>query len=128
MLSLISQQDDIDKIHLYVKDLSETKYEFLIKKREDARTKHLNDLSAFIECSNTMDDIYENIDDYNPSRKRKVLLVFDDMIADIMINKKFQDIIKEQRIEYFTCVYHSVLFFCSKRCQIKFKSLIDHKN
>ena len=128
MLSLISQQDDIDKIYLYVKDLSETKYEFLIKKREDARTKHLNDLSAFIECSNTMDDIYENIDDYNPSRKRKVLLVLDDMIADIMINKKFQDIIKEQRIEYFTCVYHSVLFFCSKRCQIKFKSLIDHKN
>ena len=113
---------------MYVKDLSETKYEFLIKKREDARTKHLNDLSAFIECSNTMDDIYENIDDYNPSRKRKVLLVLDDMIADIMINKKFQDIIKEQRIEYFTCVYHSVLFFCSKRCQIKFKSLIDHKN
>ena len=128
MLSLISQQDDIDKIYLYVKDLSETKYEFLIKKREDARTKHLNDLSAFIECSNTMDDIYENIDDYNPSRKRKVLLVFDDMIAEIMINKKFQAIIKEQRIEYFTCVYHSVLFFCSKRCQIKFKSLIDHKN
>ena len=62
------------------------------------------------------------------SRKRKVLLVFDDMIADIMINKKFQAIIKEQRIEYFTCAYHSVLFFCSKRCQIKFKSLIDHKN
>ena len=113
---------------MYVKDLSETKYEFLIKKREDARTKHLNDLSAFIECYNTMDDIYENIDDYNPSRKRKVLLVFDDMIADIMINKKFQAIIKEQRIEYFTCAYHSVLFFCSERCQIKFKSLIDHKN
>ena len=128
MLSLISQQDDIDKIYLYVKDLSETKYEFLIKKREDARTKHLNDLSAFIECSNTMDDIYENIDDYNPSRKRKVLLVFDDMIADIMINKKFQDIIKEQRIEYFTCVYHSVLFFCSKRCQIKFNTLFDYEN
>ena len=62
------------------------------------------------------------------SRKRKVLLVFDDMIADIMINKKFQDIIKEQRIEYFTCVYHSVLFFCSKRCQIKFNTLFDYEN
>ena len=62
------------------------------------------------------------------SRKRKVLLVFDDMIADIMINKKYHAIIKEQRIEYFTCAYPSVLFFCSERCQIKLKSLIDHKN
>ena len=69
MLSLISQQDDIDKIYLYVKDLSETKYEFLIKKREDARTKHLNDLSAFIECYNTMDDINENIDDYKQEKE-----------------------------------------------------------
>ena len=69
-------------------------YEFLIKKREDAGIKHFNDLYAFIECSNTMDDIYENIDDYNPSRKRKTLIEFDDMIADIMTNKKFQVIIK----------------------------------
>ena len=42
-----------------------------------------------------MDDIYENIDDYNPSRKRKILIVFDDIIADIMTNKKFQTMIKE---------------------------------
>ena len=48
------------------------------------------DLNAFIECSNTMDDIYENINDYNPSRRRKILIVFDDMIADIMTNKRFQ--------------------------------------
>ena len=41
-----------------------------------------------------MDDVYENIDDYNPSRKRKILIVFDDIIADIMINKRFQAIIK----------------------------------
>ena len=67
----------------------------MIKKREDAGTKHLNDSNAFIECSNTMDDIYENIDDNNPSRKRKVLIVFDDMIADIMTNKTFQATIKE---------------------------------
>ena len=74
---------------MYAKDLSEPKYEFLIKKREDAGIKHFNDTEAFIECSNTMDDVYENIDDYNPSRKRKILIVFDDMIADIMTNKKF---------------------------------------
>ena len=42
-----------------------------------------------------MYDIYENIDDYSPSRKRKFLIVFDDMIADIMTNKKIQAIIKE---------------------------------
>ena len=59
--------------------------------------KHYNDPNAFIECSNTMDDVYENIDDYNLSRKRKrkKLIVFDDMIADIMTNKKFQALIKE---------------------------------
>ena len=42
-----------------------------------------------------MDDVYENITDYNPNRRRKILIVFDDMIADIMTNKKFQAIIKE---------------------------------
>ena len=76
-------------------DLSEPKYEFLIKKREATGTKYFNDLNAFIECSNTMDDVYDNIDDYNSNRKRKNQIVFDDMIADIMTNKKFKDIIKE---------------------------------
>ena len=55
-------------------------------------------MSAVIQCSNTMDDVYENIVYYNPSRKRKILIVFDDMIADIMTNKKFQAIIKEMFI------------------------------
>ena len=80
---------------MYAKDLSEPQNEFLIKKRENAGTKHFGGRNAFIECSNTMDDVYENIDDYNPNRKRKILIVFDDMIADIMTNKKFQAIIKE---------------------------------
>ena len=66
----------------------------LIKKRKNVGIKHLNDSNAFIEGSNTMDGVYENIYDYNPSRKRKVLTVFDDMIADIMTNKRFQAIIK----------------------------------
>ena len=86
---------EFDKTYLCAKDLSEPKYEILITKRENARIKHFNDSNAFIECSNTMDDLYENINDYNPSRKRKILIVFDDMIADIMTNKKFQAIIKE---------------------------------
>ena len=71
---------------MYAKDLSEPKYEFLIKKCEDLGIKHLNYSIAFIECFNTMDDIYENVDDYNPRKKRTVLIVFDDMIADIMTN------------------------------------------
>ena len=95
LLNLINEQHDIDKIYLYARDLNEPKYKILIKKREDAGIKHLNDPNAFIECSNTMDDVYENIDDHNPIRKRKVLIVFDEMIADIMSNKKFQAIIKE---------------------------------
>ena len=98
LLNLIQKQDSeslIDKIYLYTKDFSEPKYQLLIKKREDAGIKNLNDLSAFIEYSYTMDDVYNNIDDYNPKRKRKILIVFDDMIADIMTNKKFQAIIKE---------------------------------
>ena len=69
LLNLIKEQDDIDNIYLYAKDLSELKYEFLIKKRQDVGIKYCNDPNAFTECSNTMDDVYENIDDYNRSRK-----------------------------------------------------------
>ena len=61
----------------------------------NAGIKHLNDPNVFIECSNTMDYVYENIHDYNSSRRRKILIVFDDKIADIMTNKRFQAIIKE---------------------------------
>ena len=95
MINLINEQNDIDKIYLYARDLSEPKYEYLIKKREDAGIKHLSNPNAFIDCSNTMDDVYENINDYNPIRKRKKLIVSDDMIADIMTNKRFQTAIKE---------------------------------
>ena len=95
LINLINEQNDIDKIYLYARDLSKAKYEYLIKKREDVRIKHVNNSNAFIECSNTMDDVYENIDGYNPIRKRKKLIGFDDMIADIMDNRRFQAIIKE---------------------------------
>ena len=89
LLNLINEQKDTDKIYLYAKDLSGSKYEHLIKNHENAGIKHLNDLKAFTERSNTMNHVYENIDYYNLNRKRKVLIVFDDMIADIMANKKF---------------------------------------
>ena len=95
LLNLINEQHDIGKVYLYARDLYEPKYKILIKKREDAGIKHLNDPNEFIECSNTMDDVYKNIHDYNSIRKRKILIVFDDTIADIMTNKKFRAIIKE---------------------------------
>ena len=95
LLNLIKEQKDIAKIYLYAKDLSEPKYKYLIKNCENAGIKHANDSEAFIECSNTLDDVYKSINDYNPNRRRKILIVFNDMIADIMTNKKFQAIIKE---------------------------------
>ena len=95
LLSLIKEQDNIDKIYLYAKDLSQPKYKLWNKKRENVGIKYCTDLNAFIECSNTMDDVYQNIHHYSPSRKRKILIVSDDMVADIMGNKKFKAIIKE---------------------------------
>ena len=91
LLNLIKKQDDVDKICFYAKDLSEPKYEF---KREDIGTKCCNDPNTFIETSNTMDGICENMEDYNQRRKRKILIAFDDMITD-MSNKIFEAIIKE---------------------------------
>ena len=67
----------------------------MIKKRENAGIKNLKDPNALFEYSNTMDDVFDNINDYKPKRKRKILIVFDDMIADIMTNKRFQAIIKK---------------------------------
>ena len=61
-------QDDIDKIYLYAKNLSEPKYELLIKKWKDVGIKHCNDPNGFIKCSNTINDVYEDIDDYNPRK------------------------------------------------------------
>ena len=98
LINLINEPNHIDKIYLYARDLNKPKYEYLIKKREDVSIKHLNNPNAFIECSNTMGDVYDNIDNidyYNSNRGRKILIVFDDMIADIMTNRRFQAIIKE---------------------------------
>ena len=91
LINLINKQNDVDKIYLYARDLSELKYEYLIKKRVDVGIKHVNNSNAFIKCSSTMNDVYENINDYNLSRRRKILIVFDDMIADIMTSKTFQN-------------------------------------
>ena len=74
---------------MYAKDPYEDKYQFLIKKRESIGLKHFNDPKAF------MDDIYKNINDYNHDKENKILIVFDDMIADMINNKKLNSIVTE---------------------------------
>ena len=95
LLNLINNQPDIDKIYLHAKDPYEAKYQFLINKRESTGLKHFNDPKAFIEYSNDMHDVYKNIDDYNPDKENKILIVFDDMIADMINNKKLNSIVTE---------------------------------
>ena len=93
LLNLINHEPDIDKKFLYPKDPYEAKHQLLIKKREDTRLKYFNDLKAFIEYLNEVDDIYQNIEEYNPN-KRKILAVFN-MIADQLINKKLNPTVTE---------------------------------
>ena len=95
LLHLINDLQPIDKIYLYAKDLHEPKYEYLINKREQAGIKNLDDPHAFIEYSDDMNDLLDDINNYNKNRDKKVLIVFDDMIADIEYNKNFKQIIKE---------------------------------
>ena len=80
-------------MYLYAKDPCEAKYQLLINKRESTGSKHFNDSKAFIEYSNDMDDIYKNFEEYNPNKKRKTLIVFDDMIADTLGNKNRNPIV-----------------------------------
>ena len=80
---------------MYAKDPHEPKYQFLINKRESTGLKHFNDPKAFIEYSNDMHDVYKNIDEYNPDKENKILIVFDDMIADMINNKKLNSIVTE---------------------------------
>ena len=88
LLTLINNQPDIDKIYLYAKDPYEAKYQFLINKRESIGLKHFNNPKAFTEYSNDMEDVYKNIDEYNPDKEHKILIVSDDIIADMINNKK----------------------------------------
>ena len=95
LLNLINNQPDIDKIYLYAKDPYETKYQYLINKREKVGLDHFADPKAFMEYSNDMQDVYKNIEDYNPIKKRKVLIIFDDMTVDMINNNKLNPIVTE---------------------------------
>ena len=95
LLNLIENQPDIDKIYLYAKDPYEAKYQYLINISEKVGLKRFSDPKAFIEYSNDMCDLYKNIDEYNINKERKILIAFDNMIADIIKNKKLNSIVTE---------------------------------
>ena len=95
LLNLIGNQPDIDKIYLYAKDPYEAKYQYLINKREGVGINHFKDLKAFIEYSNDMNNVYRNINYYNPDKEKKILIVLDDMIADMIQNKKLNSLVTE---------------------------------
>ena len=83
---------------MYAKDPYKAKYQFLINKQESTGLKHLNESRAFIEYSNNMDDIYKNIEEYNPNIKMKIKISFD-MIADMLRNKKNNPIVLNYLLE-----------------------------
>ena len=92
----------------------------LIRKRVSSGLTHLNDFEAFIEYLNDMDDIYKNIKEYNSNKKCKILIMFDDMIADMLNNKKLNPIITEllirgKKTKHFSYFYYTILFCCIKK-------------
>ena len=85
--SLVTHQPDTGKIHLYAKNPYKGTYQLLVNIREGTGIKYLSDSEAFIEYSNGMDDIYRNIEEYNPNRNRKIMIVFDYMILICLVIK-----------------------------------------
>ena len=84
---LISHQPDINKIYLYAENLYKGKYQLFINKQENTGLKHFNYSKAFIQYSNHMDNIYKNIEVYCPNKERKIMILREDVIADILSNK-----------------------------------------
>ena len=94
-MKLIENEPGIDNIYLCAQDPYEAKYQYLINKKEGVGIDHFNNSKAFIEHSNDMRDVYKNIDEYNHDKENKILIVFDDMIADMINNKKLNSIVTE---------------------------------
>ena len=142
LFNLISNQQYIDKTFLYARDPYKAKCKLLINKRESINVKHFNDPESFIEYSNNMDTVDKNIGEYNPNKKQKILIVFDDAITDMLSNKKRNPIVTElfirgrKHLEHFFCflshnltilyqfhaLYHTVLLYC------KFYALFHYEN
>ena len=112
LLNLINNEPNIDKIYLYAKD---PKYQYLINKREKVGLDYFNELKAFMDYLTNMQDIYKNIEEDNPGKKRKVLIIFDDMIADMISNKKLRPIVTEFLLEVFLLpLLHNLILRCQK--------------
>ena len=117
LFNLINEEPDIDKIYLYAEDLYEAKYQFLINKRESTGLKHFNDFKAFFEYSNDMDDIYKSIQEQNPNKECKKLIVFDNMIADMLSNKKLNPVVTKlsgRKLNISLFLLHNLIFLCQK--------------
>ena len=116
LLNLIKhKRPDIDKIYLWVKDPFESKYQLLINEREKIGIKELKNPKAFIDYSGTIDDVCENLEDHTLTKKGKVLIVLDNMIADVDANKKIKSyskwiLFKRKKTSYFPCFYITILF------------------
>ena len=115
LLNLRNNQPDIDKIYLYAKDPYEAKYQYLIKICKKVGLEHFNDPTAFIEYSNDVQDVYKNIDEYNIDKERKILIVFDDMIAYMINNKELNSVVTElfikgRKLNIFSCFYYAIIF------------------
>ena len=95
LLNLINDEPDIDKIYVSEKDPYAEKYQLLIIKKESTGFEYSNDSKASIKYSDDMDDIYKNIKEYNPNKKRKILIIFNDKIADTLSSKKLYPIVTE---------------------------------
>ena len=112
-------EPDIDKIYLYAKDPYKAKHHFLINKRESTGFKHFNDRKGFIKNSNDVDDNSRNIEEYNQNKKRKILIVFDDMIVDIFSNKKLNPVVTElfirgRKLKISYVLLHNLILVCQK--------------
>ena len=119
LLKLIkNQRPGIDKIYLCAKERFESKYQLLINRREKVGMKKIKKSKAFIDYSHAIDDAYENLEDYNPTKKRKVLIVFDDTIADIEFNKKVLLSLNCFQVEknsiFHLLLYHNFISNCLK--------------
>ena len=125
LLNSIQRDNNIvDQIYLYAKEVEEPKYKLLIDKREKAGINFNNDPNVFIEYSNTTDNIFSDIEDYNKNRKRKILIIFDDMISHVMSERRVQQILKDlfvrcRKSDISLCFFNTFLFFSTKRCKIK---------
>ena len=117
------QQPDIDKIYLYVKEPYESKCQLLINGREKVVIKTLKNSKEFTDYSQTIDYVYKNLEDHNPTKKRKVLIVFDDIIVGMESNKKIKPyshgiVFKRKKAHYFAYFYITILFKSPKTIRL----------